>query len=213
MTQASSTLERLRQARLVPVIRTKLVRHAASAVAWLRDCGIRVFEITLTIPEATGLIRELADDRDLLIGAGTVPDARAAVACLEAGARFIVAPWVDEGLAQPCRDAGALLILGALTPTEVRAAIAGGAGAAKIFPAASAGGPTYIKALRSVFPNVPLCPTGGIEPAGVGAYLAAGADFVGLGGALVDPKRIEAGDRAAIEAAARMAMASAASKP
>jgi 2-dehydro-3-deoxyphosphogluconate aldolase/(4S)-4-hydroxy-2-oxoglutarate aldolase len=66
--------------------------------------------------------------------------------------------------------------------------------------------------LRSVFPEIWLCPTGGIEPGNVGAYLAAGAAFVGLGGALVDPKRIEAGDRAAIEAAARAATASAADR-
>ena len=180
------------------------------AVQWLRGCGIRVFEITLTIPGAVALIRDLGSDPGLLIGAGTVPDARTAEACLAAGARFIVTPWVDPGLAEPCRRAGALLILGALTPTEVRAAIAAGAGVVKIFPAASAGGPAHIRALRSVFPEIPLCPTGGVEPGNAGAYLAAGADFVGLGGALVDPRRIEAGDKAAIEAAARAAMASAA---
>jgi 2-dehydro-3-deoxyphosphogluconate aldolase/(4S)-4-hydroxy-2-oxoglutarate aldolase len=213
MTQPSSILEDLRQAKFVPVVRTKLANQAATAVQWLRGCGIRVFEITLTIPDALALIRELAGDRSLLIGAGTVPDPRTAEACLAAGARFIVAPWVDPALAEPCRNAGALLILGALTPTEVRAAVAAGAGVAKIFPAASAGGPAHVKALRSVFPEVPLCPTGGIEPAGVGAYLSAGADFVGLGGALVDPRRIEAGDKAAIEAAARTALASAQNRP
>jgi 2-dehydro-3-deoxyphosphogluconate aldolase / (4S)-4-hydroxy-2-oxoglutarate aldolase len=212
MTGPSPVLDDLRQARFVPVLRTKLAGQAATAVGWLRGCGIRVFEITLTIPDAVALIRDLGSDPDLLIGAGTVPDARAAEACLAAGARFIVAPWVDPGLAEPCQRAGALLILGALTPTEVRAAIAAGAGAVKIFPAASAGGPPHIRAMRSVFPEIPLCPTGGIEPDKVGAYLAAGADFVGLGGALVDPKRIEAGDRAAIEAAARAALASAAGR-
>jgi 2-dehydro-3-deoxyphosphogluconate aldolase/(4S)-4-hydroxy-2-oxoglutarate aldolase len=211
MTQPRSTLETLRRAKLVPVIRTKLASQAATAVQWLRECGIRVFELTLTIPDAVALIRDLASDPTLLIGAGTVPDARAAEACIKAGARFVVAPWVDPGLAGPCREAGALLILGALTPTEVRAAAAAGAGVVKIFPAASAGGPPHVKALRSVFPQLPLCPTGGIEPVAVGAYLAAGADFVGIGGALVDPKRIEAGDRAEIEAAARTAIASAAS--
>jgi len=210
MTGSGRVLDDLRQARFVPVLRTKTAGQAATAVQWLRGCGIRVFEITLTIPGAVTLIRELGSDPGLLIGAGTVPDAGAAEACLAAGARFIVTPWVDPGLAAPCRSAGALLILGALTPTEVRAAIAAGAGAVKIFPAASAGGPSHIRALRSVFPEVPLCPTGGVEPGNVGAYLAAGADFVGLGGALVDPRRIEAGDKAAIEAAARAAMASAA---
>jgi 2-dehydro-3-deoxyphosphogluconate aldolase / (4S)-4-hydroxy-2-oxoglutarate aldolase len=96
-----------------------------------------------------------------------------------------------------------LLMLGALTPTEVRAALAAGADVVKVFPASSAGGPGHIKALASVFPGVAFCPTGGVETGNVVAYLAAGAAFVGMGGALVDEARIAAGDRAAIEAAAR----------
>jgi len=154
-------------------------------------------------PGALTLIGRLARESDLLIGAGTVPDAAAATACLNAGARFIVAPWVDPTLAEPCRTAGAALMLGALTPTEVRAALAAGADVVKVFPASSAGGPAHIKALVSVFPGVSFCPTGGVDPANVAAYLTAGAAFVGMGGALVDERRIVAGDRAAIEAAAK----------
>jgi len=199
-------LERLRAARAVPVVRTRSAGHAATAVGWLREAGLGVFEITMTVPEAPALIRDLAAEPALLIGAGTVPDAIAAQACLEAGARFVVAPWVDYGLAPACRAAGALLMLGAMTPTEVRAAVAAGADAVKIFPAASLGGPAHIRALCSVFPEVAFCPTGGIAPDQVGAYLAAGAAFVGIGGALVDEGRIAAGDRAAIAAAARRAM-------
>ena len=93
-------------------------------------------------------------------------------------------------------------MLGALTPTEVRAALAAGADVVKVFPAASAGGPAHIRALHSVLPDVAFCPTGGIAPDDVAAYLAAGAAFVGMGGALVDETRIAAGDRAAIQAAA-----------
>ncbi len=196
-------IARLRAARVVPVVRTSTAAHAATAVSWLRDSGLRIFEITMTIPDAPALIRDLASDPGLLIGAGTVPDRATAEACLAAGARFIVAPWVDPALSAPCRDAGALLMLGAVTPTEVRAALAAGADVVKIFPASSVGGPAHIKALTSVLPHVPFCPTGGVEPGNVAAYLAAGAAFVGMGGALVDEKRIAAGDRGAIEAAAR----------
>lgn len=196
-------IQRLRAAQVVPVIRTGSAVHAATAVAWLRDAGIRVFEITLTIPGALTLIGRLVRDSDLLIGAGTVPDAAAAEACLNAGARFIVAPWVDPALAAPCQKANAALMLGALTPTEVRAALAAGADVVKVFPASSAGGPAHIKALASVFPGVAFCPTGGVDPGHVASYLSAGAAFVGMGGALVDERRIIAGDRAAIEAAAR----------
>ncbi len=195
-------IARLRAARVVPVVRMHSRHHAAQGIAWLREAGLDVFEITMTIPDAPALIRELAADPRLLVGAGTVPDAATAEACLAAGARFIVAPWVDPALAAPCRAHGALLMLGAVTPTEVRAARAAGADVVKIFPAASAGGPRHVKALASVFPGVAFCPTGGVEAGEVAAYLAAGAAFVGMGGNLVDEARIAAGDRAAIAAAA-----------
>jgi 2-dehydro-3-deoxyphosphogluconate aldolase/(4S)-4-hydroxy-2-oxoglutarate aldolase len=202
-----SLLDKLRAARVVPVVRTHEIRHAATAVQWLRDAGLRIFEITMTIPDAPALIRELAADPTLLVGAGTVPDRATAEDCLRAGARFIVAPWVDASLAAPCRAANAALMLGALTPGEVRAALAAGADVVKIFPASSVGGPAHIRALASVLPGVAFCPTGGVEPGNIAAYLAAGAAFVGMGGALVDEKRIAAGDRAAIEAAARQVLA------
>ncbi len=200
-------LAALRRARVVPVVRTRDRGLAATVVAWLRDAGIGIFEITMTIPGAPELIRELAADPRLLVGAGTVADAATARSCLAAGARFIVAPWIDTTLAAPCREADAVLMLGAMTPSEVRAALAAGADAVKIFPAASAGGPAHIKALRSVFPEVAFCPTGGVDPANAAAYLAAGAAFVGIGGALVDEARIAAGDRAAITEAARAVLA------
>jgi 2-dehydro-3-deoxyphosphogluconate aldolase/(4S)-4-hydroxy-2-oxoglutarate aldolase len=200
-------IQSLRAARVVPVVRTSTAARAAIAVEWLQAAGIRIFEITMTIPGAVPLIRQLAKDANLLIGAGTVPDADTARACLDAGARFLVAPWVDATLSDPCRQANAALMLGALTPTEVRAALAAGADVVKIFPASSAGGPGHIKALASVFPGVAFCPTGGVEPGNVAAYLSAGAAFVGMGGALVDERRIAAGDRAAIEAAAKAVLA------
>lgn len=199
-------IARLRAARVVPVVRTRSAALAARGIGWLRESGLTIFEITMTIPDAPALIRDLASDPGLLIGAGTVPDAAMAETCLAAGARFVVSPWVDPDLAAPCRDAGALWLPGALTPTEVRAARAAGADVVKIFPASSVGGPAHIKALASVFPGVPFCPTGGVEPGNIAAYLAAGAAFVGIGGALVDEKRIEAGDRDAILAAARAVM-------
>jgi 2-dehydro-3-deoxyphosphogluconate aldolase/(4S)-4-hydroxy-2-oxoglutarate aldolase len=202
----ATLLTQVRTARVVPVVRTHSTQHAATVVQWLRDAGLRIFEITLTVPDAPALIRELASDPALLIGAGTVPDRRSAETCLAAGARFIVAPWVDASLAEPCRDAGAILMLGAMTPTEVRAALHAAADVVKVFPASSVGGPAHIRALASVFPDVAFCPTGGVEPGNVAAYLAAGAAFVGIGGALVDEKRIAAGDRSAIEAAARQVM-------
>lgn len=203
MSNPGQVLDRLRKARVVPVVRTHSTAHARTVVHWLRDAGITVFEITMTIPDAPSLIRDLAAEHDLLVGAGTVPSIEVARDCLAAGARFVVAPWVDPSLADPCRAFGAALLLGAMTPTEVRDALHAGADVVKIFPAASAGGPGHIKSLVSVFPGVAFCPTGGIGPADVPKYLAAGAAFVGMGGALVDEARIAAGDKAAITEAAK----------
>jgi 2-dehydro-3-deoxyphosphogluconate aldolase / (4S)-4-hydroxy-2-oxoglutarate aldolase len=203
---AHELLDRFRTAQVIPVVRTRTAKAAATAVAWLRDAGLRIFEITMTVPDATAMIRDLASDKALLVGAGTVPDAATMTECLKAGTKFIVAPWVDPTLADPCRAAGAALMLGAVTPSEVRAALAAGADAVKVFPASSVGGPSHIKALVSVFPGVAFCPTGGVEPGNFATYLAAGAAFVGMGGALVDERRIDAGDRDAIQTAARSVM-------
>ncbi|MBR0656020.1 bifunctional 4-hydroxy-2-oxoglutarate aldolase/2-dehydro-3-deoxy-phosphogluconate aldolase [Plastoroseomonas arctica] len=199
-----------RAARLIPVVRTSTAAHAAQAVAWLREAGLRIFEITMTIPDAPALIRSLAADPDLLVGAGTVVDAEAARACLAAGARFLVSPWVNPAIVAPARVVGACVMLGAATPTEVRAALTDGADVVKIFPAASLGGPGHIKALRSVFPQVVFCPTGGVDAGNMGDYLAAGAAFVGIGGKLVDERAIAAGDRASVIAAALAAQGMAA---
>ena len=178
--------------------------HAETAVDWLRGAGLRIFEITMTIPGAAALIGRLAADPYLLIGAGTVPDAATARACLDAGARFLVAPWVDPSLADPCRAAGASLMLGALTPTEVRAALAAGADVVKVFPGVlrgraqpyqglgqrvSWGGVLSQPAAWSLATLRPTCP-----PARPLSGWAAGWSM---------KPRIAAGDRAAIEAAAR----------
>ena len=193
----------LRRARVIPVVRTSSAALAARAVEWLRGAGLSVFEITMTVPDAPALIRDIASGSSLLVGAGTVPDRETAEACLAAGARFLVSPWVDPAVAEAAKAAGALSMLGAMTPTEVRAALQAGADVVKIFPASSAGGPAHIKALRAVFPDVAFCPTGGVDARNAPDYLAAGAAFVGIGGKLVDEGMLERGDRAGIEAAVR----------
>jgi 2-dehydro-3-deoxyphosphogluconate aldolase/(4S)-4-hydroxy-2-oxoglutarate aldolase len=199
-------LPALRRARVVPVVRTSTAALAATACAWLCEAGMEVLEITLTTPDAVALIRELSGEPGLLVGAGTVPDERAADACLAAGARFLVTPWLDPAVVAAARAAGACAMPGAMTPTEIRAAIAAGADVVKIFPAGSVGGPGHVKALRAVFPDVAFCPTGGVDAGNTPAYLAAGAAFVGIGGKLVDEARIAAGDKAAIIRAAHEAL-------
>jgi 2-dehydro-3-deoxyphosphogluconate aldolase/(4S)-4-hydroxy-2-oxoglutarate aldolase len=205
--QAGALIGRLEAQAVVPVVRTATARQAEQAVQWLHDAGLRTFEITMTIPDAVSVIRALAGQDDVLVGAGTVLDAGHARACAAAGARFLVSPAVSRGIVATCVEHGLACLLGAGTPTEVLAALDAGADAVKIFPVSSFGGVAHVKALRSVFPAVRFCPTGGIGVGEIGAYLAAGAAFVGVGGKLVDAAAIARGDRGLILEAAREARA------
>lgn len=176
-------LSALTEARLVPVLRLSSAEATATAVGWLAEAGLSVFEITLTVPGAVGLIEQLAKRDNTLVGAGTVMNADQAQRCLDAGARFLVSPCVVPELPALCHARGAACLLGALTPSEVKAAVDAGADAVKIFPASTVG-LSHFKALRSVFPGVEMVPTGGIGAADIADWLAAGAAFVGVGGKL-----------------------------
>lgn len=195
------TLERLR-GQAIPVIRTGRTEEARRLVGWLRDGGLRVFEITTSVPGWDGLIRELGQDPDLLVGAGTVLDAAAAEAAIAAGSRFLVSPCVVPEVVAAGRSAGLPTVPGAATPTEVLTAHRAGAAAVKLFPIAQLGGPGFLRAVRSVLPEVPLIPTGGIEPEEVRDYLANGALAVGLGSQLAGPTDLERGAREAVVARA-----------
>ena len=192
---------------VVAVVRTPDAALASTAVAWLREAGVCAVEITMTIPGALDVMREVSREPDLVLGAGTVLDAADAVACLEAGARFVVSPALCEDAVAPCKEAGVPCVLGAATPSEVLRAVRAGSSAVKIFPVSSLGGVSHVKALKAVFPDVALAPTGGIGVDAVGDYLAAGAAFVGVGGRLVDVAALRRGDRPAIQDAARTALA------
>ena len=167
--------------------------------------GIEALEITMTVPGAVKVVQEAVarhGDR-LLIGAGTVLDGQQARACIAAGARFVVSPIVDEETIAVCRDAGVAILPGALTPTEVVRAWRAGADFVKVFPCSAVGGASYIKALKAPLPDIPLVPTGGVTLETVGAFFAAGASAVGVGGDLCDVAAIRSGRPEKITGAAR----------
>ena len=197
-----SVLERLRGQGILPVVRMSSSALAAAAVDALYEAGFRVFEITLTIPDAFGLIGEVSARQDLMVGAGTVLEATQAEACIGAGARFIVSPCCVADLVAPCRSAGLPCILGAMTPSEVHRAADLGAAAVKVFPAGALG-PGHLGALGTVLPHVPLVPTGGITLDNMADFFAAGAAFVGIGSDLFDTAALEAGHSGAAERRAR----------
>ena len=183
---------------MIPVVRTSTPELAATAIEWLSEAGLRTFEITMTIPGAVDLITQYASREDILIGAGTVTSEDQAKRCLDAGARYLVSPCMVPQLPEISHQRGVPCFLGALTPTELHNAVLASADAVKIFPIKRMGGVPYLKALVSVFPEVPLVPTGGVNLDEIALYLKSGATCVGIGSELVNETMIREGQRGKI---------------
>ena len=186
-------------------MRATSAAEALAAVEAIRAGGIDILEITLTVPGAVQIIadltRRLGDDA--LIGAGTVLDAEAAQACIDAGARFIVSPALDIPTIETCRRLGVPVFPGALTPTEVVTAWKAGADAVKVFPANAVGGASYLRSLKAPLPQIELIPTGGVSLKTVADFIAAGAFALGVGADLVNLTALRNGDAASVTAKAR----------
>jgi 2-dehydro-3-deoxyphosphogluconate aldolase / (4S)-4-hydroxy-2-oxoglutarate aldolase len=177
-------------------------RAAAEAVC---KGGIPVVEITMTVPGAVEVIRELAKHAsgELLVGAGTVLNPEQAQRCLDAGAQFLVSPGFNAKTVALAAAEKILIMAGALTPTEVIAAWDSGADFVKIFPCGTVGGAKYIKALKGPLPEIPMVPTGGVNLQTAAEFLEAGAAALGIGGELVHPGHLKSGNTEAIVDAAR----------
>ena len=170
---------------VIPVLRFSSEHQTQFVAELLLSAGFRTIEITLTTPNAFELIGRLRDrfDDSVLIGAGTVCSKQQAELSLAAGADYIVSPIVNEEIAEFVRLGDKGLMMGAFTPTEILKAHKIGADIVKVFPA-DVGGTKMIKALKSVFNDINLCPTGGITLSNYRQYLESGAALVGIGSAL-----------------------------
>jgi 2-dehydro-3-deoxyphosphogluconate aldolase/(4S)-4-hydroxy-2-oxoglutarate aldolase len=179
--------ERIIEIGIVPVVRASSAGEACIAAEAVCQGGIPIVEITMTVPGAVELIRELVKNcgSEVLIGAGTVLNADAAHRCIEAGAEFLVSPGLNlQTVAFAARE-GKLIMAGALTPTEVMSAWDAGADFIKVFPCGQVGGAKYIKALKGPFPQIPFIPTGGVNLNTAAEFLEAGSVALGIGGELV----------------------------
>jgi 2-dehydro-3-deoxyphosphogluconate aldolase / (4S)-4-hydroxy-2-oxoglutarate aldolase len=183
-----NAINKIHEIGIVPVVRAANLDEARRAVDAICTGGIPVIEITMTVPNAPAMIQELVKHygTSVLTGAGTVTTAKQAEICLDAGAQFLVSPGLSVPVLQAAAARGILAIPGALTPTEVMAALEAGAQLIKIFPCGSAGGPKHIKALKAPFPETRLIPTGGVNVNNAAEYLAAGSFALGVGADLVD---------------------------
>lgn len=187
--------ERIVEIGVVPVVRATSPKEARIAADAVCEGGIPIVEITMTVPGAVDVIRELTNSGsgDVLVGAGTVLNVEAARQCLEAGAQFLVSPGLNVPMVQVAKREGKVVMAGALTPTEVMAAWEAGADFVKIFPCGQVGGAKYIKALKGPFPQIPFVPTGGVNLNTAGEFIEAGAVALGVGGELVQAEALKSG--------------------
>jgi len=198
-------IRRIGEIGIVPVVRASSVEEANRAVEAICAGGIASVEITMTVPNAISVIREVVQQRgkDVLIGAGTVTSAAQAESCILAGAQLLVSPGLSAAVLAEAKNHSILAIPGALTPTELMSAQEHGATLVKIFPCGNVGGAKYLKSLKAPFPQAMLIPTGGVNTANAADFIAAGAFALGVGADLVDAAALREGNLDKITNAAR----------
>jgi 2-dehydro-3-deoxyphosphogluconate aldolase / (4S)-4-hydroxy-2-oxoglutarate aldolase len=198
-------IRRIEEVGIIPVVRAASVEEATRAVEAIGAGGIPVVEITMTVPNAVSVIREVAKQHGakVLIGAGTVTTAEQAESCIRAGAEFLVSPGLSVPVLSVARASEKLAIPGALTPTELMNAHDQGARLVKIFPCGNVGGPKYLRSLKAPFPKAELIPTGGVNTANAAEFIAAGAFALGVGADLVDATALREGNLQKIITAAQ----------
>ncbi len=177
---------------IVPAIRVTCAEDALFAAESVARGGIPIVEVTMTVPGALAVVAEILRTQPaMIVGAGTVLDARTAQACVDAGVHFLTSP----GLLMPVMEVAArdnvVVLPGALTPTEICAAWQAGADFVKVFPCAPVGGPSYVKSMRAPFPELRLLAAGGVNQQTAADYVLAGAAALGIGGDLIPRAAIQ----------------------
>jgi 2-dehydro-3-deoxyphosphogluconate aldolase / (4S)-4-hydroxy-2-oxoglutarate aldolase len=184
-------LDQLRMHVVLPVVVADDRHCAVSLGDALVAGGLPLAEVTLRTPAALDVMRILAQRTDVLVGAGTVLTADQVDAAVDAGAAFIVSPGLSRAVVDRCFERGVLPIPGAVTATEVQAALELGLHTVKFFPAESAGGVATISALAAPFAGVSYVPTGGINPSNLDGYLAL-PNVIAVGGSWMVPRDLVA---------------------
>src|SRR5215510_1441653 len=200
MNPKQDVLRRIAEVGLVPVVRADSADMAMKIADAIREGGVPVLEITMTVPGALGVMEQVTRrfGDDVVLGAGTVLDGETARACILAGARFVVSPALNLETIEVCRRYGIAVMPGALTPTEVVQAWSAGADFVKVFPAGAVGGASYIKSLKAPLPQIELVPTGGVSLKTAADFIKAGASALGVGADLVDLNAIREGQASVI---------------
>jgi 2-dehydro-3-deoxyphosphogluconate aldolase/(4S)-4-hydroxy-2-oxoglutarate aldolase len=199
-----SQLRRVLDCGIVAVVRAPDGRRLVEVVQALTEGGVSVVEITMSVPDALEVLRQVRNELGdrVLLGAGTVLDTETARAVLLAGAEYIVSPTLNLDVIRLCQRYDKLVMPGAFSPTEILTAWEAGADIVKVFPAEVVG-PPFFKAIRGPLPQIRLMPTGGVDLTTAADFLKAGACCLGIGGQLVDPQAVARGDFEKIRELAR----------
>jgi 2-dehydro-3-deoxyphosphogluconate aldolase/(4S)-4-hydroxy-2-oxoglutarate aldolase len=202
---SETTAQIIERVGLIPVLRAKNAAQAHAVVKAMIAGGVTVVEVTMTVPGAIDVLKELKQEYGdkLLLGSGTVTTAEQAEATIDAGAEFVVSPSLHPAVIAMTKKKGKLSIPGSLTPTEVITAWEAGADYVKIFPCSAVGGASYLKSLLAPFPHLKLLPTGGVTLETAESFLRAGARALGVGSDLVNLAAVDAGNAEIITEAAR----------
>lgn len=202
---SESTAQIIESVGLIPVLRAKNPAQAHAVVQAMIAGGVTVVEVTMTVPGAIDVLKELRQEYGsrLLLGSGTVTTAAEAQATINAGAEFVVSPSLHPEVIQVTKTNGKLSIPGALTPTEVITAHRAGADYVKVFPCSAMGGAPYLKALLAPFPFLKLIPTGGVTLQTAASFIQSGARALGVGSDLVNLAAVDAGNPEKITETAR----------
>jgi len=197
---SKTTQEIIERIGLIPVLRAKSAAQGRAVVEAMLAGGVTIVEVTMTVPGAIDLLRELKKEygADLLLGSGTVTTAEQAQATIDAGAEFVVSPSLHPEVIAVTKKNNKVSCPGALTPTEAITAWNEGADYVKIFPCSAVGGASYLKSLLAPFPHLKLIPTGGVTLETAESFIKAGACALGVGADLVNLAAIDAGHPEAI---------------
>jgi 2-dehydro-3-deoxyphosphogluconate aldolase/(4S)-4-hydroxy-2-oxoglutarate aldolase len=176
---------------IIPAIRVSSPEDALFAAEAVCNHGIPIVEVTMTVPDAIGVISELtAKNSNVIAGAGSVSRVETARRCIDAGAQFLTSTGLNLDIVHFAVGRNVVVFPGALTPTEIMAAWEAQPDFVKIFPCAALGGPAYIRALRAPFPHIPLIASGGVNQQTAGDFILAGATALGIGGELIPHEAI-----------------------
>jgi 2-dehydro-3-deoxyphosphogluconate aldolase/(4S)-4-hydroxy-2-oxoglutarate aldolase len=183
---------RIEEIGIIPAVRVSSTEDALFAAEAVSRGGIPIVEVTLTVPEAHKVISYLVQNApEVIVGAGGVSNVRTARRCLDAGAKFLTSDGLDSETVNFAVKEGAVMIPGTLTPSEVMRAWKMGPDFVKVVPCGQVGGDSYIRALKAMFPNVPLIAAGGVNQQTASNFILAGAVALGIGAELIPREAIQ----------------------